>query len=64
LDNIVSTMTSDHIIAAMVLDTIVAFVIHLVVLLVATLLMWRLENLWSFCVLQRVHLSNFVLTRK
>lgn len=40
LDNIVSTMTSDHIIVAMVLDTIISFVIHLVVLLVATPLIW------------------------
>jgi hypothetical protein len=57
-------MTSDYIIARMILDTsiafyiIVAFIIPLVALLTSPVL-WHEEHLWNFDILQRVHLSNF-----
>jgi hypothetical protein len=53
-------MTSNHIIATMTLDTIVAFVIRMVALLTSTPVMMREEHLWNLCVLQRVHLPNLV----
>jgi hypothetical protein len=60
-------MTSRHIVATMFLDntvafdTIVAFVIPLIVLLTSLTVKWCEEHLWKFSVLQKVHLSNLVL---
>lgn len=59
------TMTFDYTAAKMTLDIIVpyatvAFVITLVALLTLPLVMWRLERLWYFIVLLRIHLSNLV----
>jgi uncharacterized membrane protein len=59
-------VTSDHIVVTITLDTtvafntIVAFVIPLVALLMSLPMMWHKKHLWKFRVLQRVHLSNFV----
>jgi hypothetical protein len=53
-------MTSNHIIATMPTDTIVAFVIPLVAMLTSMLVMWREEHLWNFSVLKGVGLSNLV----
>jgi hypothetical protein len=41
-------------------DTVVAFGIPLVALLISSPMMWLEENLWNLKVLQRVHLSNLV----
>jgi hypothetical protein len=71
------TMISDHTIAPMTLDIIVAFVVAFeqewcksIVplrsgcqrsnLLTSPSMIWREEHLWTFSVLQRVHLSNLV----
>jgi hypothetical protein len=57
-------MTSDHIVAKIVLDiivtfdTIFAFVSPLVVFLTSLPVMWRKEHLWKFSVFQKVHLSS------
>jgi hypothetical protein len=59
-NHIVTTVTSFNIVATVTFDTIVDFVIPLVVLLTSSPVMWRKERLWKFSVLQRVHLSNLV----
>jgi hypothetical protein len=43
---IVTTVISDHIVALITLDTIVAFVIPLVTLRASSPVMWRKEHLW------------------
>jgi hypothetical protein len=64
LDRMVTTVTLDHNVATMTLDTIVAFtIVAFVVRLVALLsspVMWRKEHIWNGCVLRRVHVSNLV----
>jgi hypothetical protein len=57
-------MTSDHNIATMTQDTVVAFdksvafFIPMVTLLMSMPMMWHEEHLWNVSVLQREHLSN------
>jgi hypothetical protein len=41
-------------------DTIIAFVIPLVVLLMSLPVMCHKEHLWNFSVFQRVHLSSLL----
>jgi hypothetical protein len=47
-------MTSEHIMATVTLDGIVAFVIPMVALLTSLPMMCHVEHLWNFSVLQRV----------
>jgi hypothetical protein len=60
-------MTSDHITATTTLEataafnTIIAFVIPLVVMLLSMPLVWQEKHLWNFSILQRVYLSNLVM---
>jgi hypothetical protein len=58
LDHILATVTLDNIVA---FDTIFAFFISLVVLLVSSPVTWCEEHLWNFSLLQRVRLSNSVV---
>jgi hypothetical protein len=57
LNHIISTITSDNIVA---LDNIVAFVITLVALLTSSPVMCLKNHLWNFSVLHRVHLFSLV----
>jgi hypothetical protein len=60
-------VTFDHIIAKLSLgtilasDTIFAFLIHFVDLLILLPVMWHKEYIWNFSILQRVQLSNLIL---
>jgi hypothetical protein len=66
LDHIVETKTLDHSVAAVTLDTIVAFdaivsfVIPLVALLTSSPVMLGKDHLSNFNVFQRVRFSNLV----
>jgi hypothetical protein len=51
-------MILDHIVALVILDTIVAFDIPLIALLMSLPMTWHMELLRNFSVLQRVHLSH------
>jgi hypothetical protein len=54
-------VTFDRIVATATLDTIVAFVIPSLALLTSSPVMLRKEHLWDSSVLQRIHLSDFVI---
>jgi hypothetical protein len=64
--HIFTTVSLNHIVATITLDTIIslsviiAFVIPLVALLTSLPAMWRKEHLWNFCVPQREHFSRLV----
>jgi hypothetical protein len=66
LDNIVTTVTLDQIVAMVAsdivaFDSVVAFVIPWATLLMSLLVMWHKQLLWNFSILQRVHLSDLVI---
>jgi hypothetical protein len=62
LDHIATTMALDHIVSTMMLNTFITFVLSFVNLLTSSRVMWSIELIWNFSVLQRVLLSNLVPT--
>jgi hypothetical protein len=57
---IVTTIALYHIAVTVTLDTIVAFVIHLIALLMLSPVMFHKEHLWNYNVLHTVHLSSLI----